>query len=916
MKRAYRTKTKKMRTAVKTAALMSLGIPLATMPAIAQDDEGELAPVVITGSNIPTVELEGPSPVVTIDREEINRSGAETVGELLRRLPQNNAGSYDEKFQNSFAPGSSGISLRGLGMGYTLVLVNGRRIASYSMAQNTTTTFTDLNGIPMAVIDRVDLLLDGASAIYGSDAVAGVVNIITREDFDGVEITAGYSNTANEDAATQTYSITGGTVGERGSAWINISYLQRNAVAHKDRKFSRSADQSIHGGLDWRSSAGNPGSIKLLGGDESPYDSGFYRVPANTITPTAGEIVGELTVTERTVVDDEGNETIVQDRNWSGAGRNYFDYGPWQSLTPEVERYSTSGRVNYQLSDWADGFVETTYQKNKTHQWMAPTPAFGDVDGYTVSADNPYNPFGEEVTFRHRLTEAGSRISDIDTDVFRVLPGVEITLPSDKWKAEAAFLFSSVDSTRLSQNMISADALQDALNSENIDTAYNVFGGGLGVNDPAIVDALKIQTLRSSKSELQQFDVKTAGDLAELPGGTLQLAAGVEARQESASDLADPFTMNSKVVGSGGTSNQGSRDLTSGYAELYIPIIGEENRITGIHSLGVQTALRVENYSDFGTTDNPKIGIKYQPIERLLLRATYQTAFKAPTLPEMYMGETVSYPFLLDSARNDQAKMQYRQIAGGNENLDPEESDNISVGAILEVPMPENFTLDLRVNWGQYELEDVITTVGSQFMLDNEELFKDKIVRNPQTDEDKRLGIPGSILQINNGYQNLAEREVEVFDIGIDIGYDSTIGYFNWSADFSNIYKWDSQAKPGDPFFERAGSFGYPEWRGKSSLWWSYDKYSLGATVNYTDSFDQYYYPRYGLTESTVDDMTTLDIQGNYQITDTSTLTLGALNATNEAPPWVDDGPEGFALGVPGHSVFGTVLYGRVAVRF
>ena len=176
---------------MKTVALMSLGLPLATMPAVAQDDEGELTPVVITGSNIPTVELEGPSPIVRIDREEINRSGAETVGELLRRLPQNNSGSFDEKFQNSFAPGTSGVSLRGMGMAYTLVLVDGRRLGNHSMAQNMTTSFSDLNGVPMAVVERIEVLLDGASAIYGSDAVAGVINIITRDNFDGLEINVG-----------------------------------------------------------------------------------------------------------------------------------------------------------------------------------------------------------------------------------------------------------------------------------------------------------------------------------------------------------------------------------------------------------------------------------------------------------------------------------------------------------------------------------------------------------------------------------------------------------------------------------------------------------------------------------------------------------------------------------------------------
>ena len=321
MKRAYRAKTKRMRTAVKTAALMSLGVPLATMPAIAQDDEGELAPVVITGSNIPTVELEGPSPVVTIDREEINRSSAETVGELLRRLPQNNAGSYDEKFQNSFAPGSSGVSLRGLGMGYTLVLVDGRRVANYSMAQNQTATFTDLNGIPMSVIERVEVLLDGASAIYGSDAVAGVVNIITRKDFDGLQIDAGYSNSTHTDVGTQRYSITGGTTSENGSAWINLEYTQRNSSQMDDRPLSASANQVPNGGYDFRSSSGNPGSIKILPGSENGYESGFYQVPGDsTGTPTAEEII-------------------------AAPGINRFDYNPWMTLTPEAGRGGLPNRT-------------------------------------------------------------------------------------------------------------------------------------------------------------------------------------------------------------------------------------------------------------------------------------------------------------------------------------------------------------------------------------------------------------------------------------------------------------------------------------------------------------------------------------------------------------------------------------------
>ena len=919
MKRAYRTKTKRMRTAVKTAALMSLGVPLATMPAIAQDDEGELAPVVITGSNIPTVELEGPSPVVTIDREEINRSSAETVGELLRRLPQNNAGSYDEKFQNSFAPGSSGVSLRGLGMGYTLVLVDGRRVANYSMAQNQTATFTDLNGIPMSVIERVEVLLDGASAIYGSDAVAGVVNIITRKDFDGLQIDAGYSNSTHTDVGTQRYSITGGTTSENGSAWINLEYTQRNSSQMDDRPLSASANQVPNGGYDFRSSSGNPGSIKILPGSENGYESGFYQVPGDsTGTPTAEEII-------------------------AAPGINRFDYNPWMTLTPEIERYGASGRVNYTLTDYASLFVDTSYRKMNTHSKMAPTPAFGDLNTDTwgtLPASNAFNPFGEDVTFRHRLTETGPRLSDISTDSFRVLPGVRFNI-GDNWRGETAFLYNKIDTVNFGRNYVSADAFKEALASSDPATAYNVFGSGLGINNPNVIEGLKVNTMRNAQSELQMWDVKAAGDLYELPGGMLAMAIGAETAKENSSDVGDSLSMANKIVASGGTSNAGDRSREAEYVEFMVPIIGEENRVTGIHTLGVQAAWRFEQYSDFGSTDNPKVGIKYAPWERLLLRSTYQTAFKAPSLYQLYMGESISYPFLRDPARGDDG-MQYRTKSGGNEDLMPEETDSISLGAVIDIPMPENMELKASVNWSSHEMENVISSIGAQYMLNNEDLFKDKIVRNPQTDEDRAAtnpgpdgklgteenpewglddtpkgGVPGSIQYINSSYQNLAEQHVDALDFGVEYRINTSVGTFVSGLSATYMYKFDNKPRPknddGSPasFIDEAGSYGVPEWRGNTSLFWYYDKYSLGATVYYVDSFDQLY----GAV-SEVDSHTTLDLHASYQITDAATLSLGAANVTDEEAPWSDSEAEGYSFSAAGHNPMGTMLYGRISVRF
>ena len=913
MKRAYRAKTKRMRTAVKTVALMSLGIPLATMPAVAQDDEGELTPVVITGSNIPTVELEGPSPIVRIDREEINRSGAETVGELLRRLPQNNSGSYDEKFQNSFAPGTSGVSLRGLGMGYTLVLVDGRRLGNHSEAQNITTAFSDLNGVPMAVVERIEVLLDGASAIYGSDAVAGVINIITRDNFEGVEINVGYSNTADSDMGTQRYSITGGTVSENGNAWVSVDYMQRNSLQHDDRDYAASANQGPAGGYDFRSSSGNPGSIKILPGSENGFESGFYQVPAgSTGTPTAEEII-------------------------SAPGINRFDYNPWMTLTPEYERYGASSRINYNVTDYATAFVQTTYRNIKVHQEMAPTPAFGDLNTDTwgiLPASNAFNPFGEDTTFRHRLIEVGPRLFDIESDIFRILPGVKFDI-GDSWQAETAFLYNKIETINFGQNAVSSDALTDALASSDPATAYNLFGAGLGINSPSVLDALRVNTVRRAESELRMFDVKAAGDIFELPGGTVALAVGAETAKEETSDIGDSLSMANKIVASGGTSNAGSRSREAGYAEFMVPIIGEDNRVSGIHSLGLQAAWRVEQYSDFGSADNPKVGLKYQPHERVLLRGTYQTAFRAPGLQQLYMGQTIAHPFLLDPARGDDG-MQYKTISGGNPDLQPEESDSYSIGAVIDIPMPENMDLAISVNWSQVELENQITSLGAQYMLNNEELFGNNIIRNEQTDADRVAdnpgpdgkfgteenpelgdddipngGIPGSLKHINNAYLNLANVNVEVLDISIDYGIDTSVGYFGVDLRAAHMESYEYQARPTDAFEEQVGSYTIPELRGNLSVWWNYDKYSAGATVNYVDSFDQLY----GVIPE-VDSHTTLDLQATYDLTDNSRITVGALNVTDEDPPWSDSEAEGYSYGTAGHSPWGTVLYARATVRF
>jgi outer membrane receptor protein involved in Fe transport len=289
----------------------------------------------------------------------------------------------------------------------------------------------------------------------------------------------------------------------------------------------------------------------------------------------------------------------------------------------------------------------------------------------------------------------------------------------------------------------------------------------------------------------------------------------------------------------------------------------------------------------------------------------------------------------LDPARGDEG-MQYKTISGGNADLEPETSDSVSIGTVIDIPMPENMSLSVSVNWSQVELENQITSLGAQYMLSNEELFGNNIIRNEQTDADRAAdnpgpdgkfatetnpefgeddipngGVPGSLKHINNAYLNLARVNVEAIDISIDYGIDTSVGYFGVDLRAAHMDSYETQARPTDSFEEQVGSYTIPELRGNLSVWWNYDKYSAGATVNYVDSFDQLY----GVIPE-VDSHTTLDLQASYDLTDNSRITVGALNVTDEDPPWSDSEAEGYSYGTAGHSPWGTVLYARATVRF
>lgn len=870
-----------------------------TLVFAADTNTSALPAVVITGSMIPTVDAnQSVSPVLVLSTKEIEKSGVATVSDVLLKIPQNNSGTFNEGFLagNSFSKGSSSISLRGLGPNATLVLLNGRRLAGYGFAQNITDSFVDLNSIPLSAVERIEILKDGASAIYGSDAIAGVVNIILKKEFSGVEVSARVGNTTEKDALEQAYSATWGVVTEKGSALVIADWFKRNGLYLRDRDYSVSADHRPNG-PDGRSSYGNPGSILFPGqGEEEDEDyipSGFYKVPTNPAVPghpSAAEIL-------------------------ASPGINRYDFNPWISSMGETTRYGAYSQVQYNIFENVSAFLEASFRHIEYSVAAAPTPVAGDLDGFTVAADNPYNPFGVAVPFRYRITEAGSRITKGQTEAIRMLPGLDFDLGND-WKVQTALLWSESRTLENGFNYISATALQDALNSTDPATALNVFGVGEGVNDPALIDSLKVTTFRAGDSTLLSPDIKVTGPLPiDWGAGPLGIAFGGEYRQEKISDLADTFSERGLIVSSGGTSGRGQREAWAGYAEVAIPVLGNDLSFPGCKELSLQVAGRYDTYSDFGDTINPKIGARWKVCDQLVLRGTYAEGFRAPSLVELFQGQSTSFDFLTDPARGDE-DLQYRIVRGGNPDLDAETSKSWSAGFVAE-PIKH---LTVYADWFNIVQNGKILDTDPQQILDNEALFPGHVIRNPPTAQDIADGIPGTIVQIISGYANIAKREVEGLDFGVRyvIPTDSW-GEVSADANVSWLYKFDETPQPGDPVIQYAGSYGVPELRGSGSLNWDYKNLSLGFTANYIGEYDQV-----NMISSTyISDLWTFDLQATYRFQDTefswlndSRITVGVLNLLDEDPPFSDYAGDIGAYDTSIHDPRGRFIYVQVTKKF
>ena len=853
----------------------AISVSLLMVSSVSAQQPQKVEKIEVTGSNIKRVDVETVAPVEIITREQIERSGVPTVAEVIRNIPSAATGSFNESFSNSFAPGASGVSLRGLGQKTTLVLINGRRTAGYGFAQNIADTFVDLNSIPTAAVERIEILKDGASAIYGSDAIAGVVNVILRNDFHGAEAgaNAGRSEGKNEYRANATFGI--GDLAKDGyNTFGVVDYYKRGEILQSDTKFLRTRDmrgyaggrnfQSLTAGGTWRQLTATNG---LTNFHRATTDCRF-----NVITGQQALDQGLIGAISSPGFNQPGNTFCSEDQNIA------------LSALPGSERVGFLGRYTKVFSNTATGYLDLGLGRSKTDQTF--TDPFFQSSVLPAGASRPYayninfapgaagNPFPTNARYVGSLQDMGTRNSEITSDTYRILGGLKYTWGTWDLDSGIGWSKSKVDSAginRLSVRGVSAafsvpSTIQPPV-PLSTGATYNL--DRWTTNTDAVRNSIRLNPTRRSESELKFVDTKASTELWQMAGGAAGLALGGEFRRESLNDHPDASASAGDILGQGITATDARRDNTALYAELGLPFT---KRIEG------QVAARYDHYSDYGNSTTPKLGLKFHPIDTLLLRANWGRGFRAPTLVENSPSIATFFTQINDPVFN-----AARNVSGafaGNKNLKPEKSTSATFGIVWE-PVRE---LSLGVNYYMIDWKNIVIRNCCQRIVNAGDPAR--VIRDPLTNE---------IVAVLGGYENQAETKTRGVDFDARYAFKTSVGKLITRANFTYI---DSFKEDGvEVVGSNLGRNTLPRTKGLVGLDWDYQAFSVTTNLNYTHTYYQtaltgsFFTPQdarfqNGVYPEKVRHYLTLDLFGRYTINKNLTISASLLNAENKTPPY------------------------------
>nr|WP_277610927.1 TonB-dependent receptor [Microbulbifer celer] len=806
----------------------------------------------LTGSHLRHLKLDSYAPIDVLAQPELEITGAQTVSELLKYLPAVSGNSTSTSVTNG-GNGTATVTLRGLPASNTLVLINGRRIVSNGFGGEA----ADLNTIPLSAVDRIEILKDGASAVYGSDAIAGVVNVILRRDFEGLDINTYYGQSRYNDQQTESHSLTWGAGSDSGHLMLSLAHYRQGEVLSRDRALSDNADNRLRGGTDQRSSASPQGYIALSDRVVTNSDTGY--------------------------------------REWTS--EDLYNFRDYTSALVPSERQSLYLSADRTLSDSVDAFAELMAVRTRSESDLAPTPLFTRFDNgdLRISADQVYNPFGEEITdVRKRLLELGPRVQYNGTDTLRFNTGLKGLINDWQWELTAATHYTHAQETL--SNLVNPEHLTLGLKGPDICNASTECVPINLLGPTGSITSEQISYIRAANdvdgvSRMTSLTYIANGALGENTAGEILAAAGVELRRESIDFNSTDHTGQSPIGSVASGSALGRRIIGEAFAEISLPLRRD--------SLWLDGAVRYSDYSDFGNSGNPKIALRWRPWPALMVRASYATGFKAPTLVDMNQSGHQSQEYLFDPCTNsnantlpgcngqaDQARIQYLTEFGGNRNLQPETSDNRSLGIVWT---PGDFTgFHASLDLFEIRQNEVIDTSPQYLINQNAHygLFRDRVHRDTQ----------GDITSVTATRLNIGSREVMGADATLRYQYQSKeLGLLRWSFNSSHIHRYLNQLAPGSPVEDLAGTFvdaasggagALPHWKANTGVYWQRGRWEGGYTIHFVGELEEQFTLNDAPVTRTIESWTSHDLQVAYNIPSGFRFALGVDNLMDTPPPF------------------------------
>lgn len=819
----------------------------------------EMESIVVTGSRLARHVDQGASPVTQITQEDIKRSGASTAAELLKLVPQS-AGSIAESSSGAFLGGTR-VQLRGLSAGSTLILINGRPVQA--SASQFGSSF-DLNNIPLQAVDRVEVLTDTATAVYGADAVGGVVNFILKKDYSGFNTRMTFGRSYSGDAGEFGISVTGGGSNGNSSGLFTVQSFERDPVLAIDRGITSSQDYRRYGGSDFRSTFSYPANIYAL--------------------PGSGNLPGLNTTFAGTPIGTNGVGLTPEDYFATAGVLNRFDAAPYTDLVAESSRQAIFATGTYAFDGGStEAFVELLYTRN--HQVTQAAPPFlyaGAAGVFVVPANNPFNPFGAPVGVDYSFAELGSQKNDAVTTYSRMVVGLKGELGSRfNWQA---FVLQDNDNTDvLKIGNVSYDAIRQYLNSTDPNVALNVFSSNAN-NSPNTLAALRRDVTDVFQGATQTIEASINGALFDLPAGSVQALFGASMRRDEY-DVSGASVFNTNRT-------SGDRESWAAFGELSVPIVSDRPLFK---ELELTFASRLDHYDLEGidSQTNSQIGLLWRPVDELLIRGSYGSAYKVPTLQTVYGARTSGPAVFNDPDRNNQPA-SFIRILGGNPAIQPEKAEAYSYGFIWE-PRGKLAGLVLGVNLFHVRHTDFISAGGDvATILNNPELFGERIQRAPPTEEDLAQGLPGALLSVDASAINFGEVEVSGADVDVSMKWNlDRIGELRWTTRASYVDQYELKLSPGaDPEsrLNQASTAGYPlRFQGNTQLQWEKAGWQSSATIRYRNSYKDFSGSR-EIPATTLVDLQvgkTFGNDANTALSNTS-ISIGATNLFNRQGPFAN----------------------------